>query len=215
MDNLVEIFEKSKKEMFYKELDYFKKLNEKQKNTMFYPAMILNFSEYTNYPQEDAQELALFSQLLYYSIEIHEKILTDQIIDNLVILEGDHLFTKVFRKMTLTPQIKNISRFTDYIRNFSEKRIMFIDGLLSEKEVLNYKYRQIGKIIADVIAPENDIILEISIKLSELYMIYLKEEEKFEEEREKLIISIGEKNEPKIIMIVENTIKYMGGVNVE
>lgn len=211
MTNLRDIVENSKKEMFFKGLDYFGKLNDKQKKTLFYPGMILSLAKYTNYPKEDARDLSIFSQVLYYSIEIHEKIFEENENIDLVILEGDHLYSKVFKQLTMSNHIKDISKVTDYVKTYSEKRIMLIDGLLLEEEVLNYKYKQISLLITEIIAPENEELLEITAKLTDLYMLFLKDDVLFKDEKDKLIKDSNEKHPEKIQKLILGIIKSIGG----
>lgn len=215
MNNLIEVFEESKKRMYFKDLDFFNKLDEKQIRTMFYPGLILAFAEYTNYSWEDAKELALLSQLLSYSIEIHEKIFQEEKIVDLVVLEGDHLYISVFKEITTSNHIKDIGKFTDYIRTFSEKRIMCIDGILTEEEVNEYKFKHITKIITEIVAAGDTEIKKISEKLSDIFIIYLKDESKFEEAKEKFIIEIAKEYNPKILRATKYIIESMGGVNIE
>ena len=213
MTNLRDIFENSKKEMFFKELDYFRKLNDKQKESLFYPGMILSLAEYTNYPKEDARDLAIFSQVLYYSIEIHENIFkeTENENNDLVILEGDHLYSKTFKKLTMSKHIKDISKVTDYVKTYSEKRIMLIDGLLSEKEVLDYKYKQVSKLITEIIAPDKEELLEITAKLTDLYMLFLKDDILFNGVKDKLIKDSKTNQPEEIQKIILDTIRSIGG----
>lgn len=219
MNNLREVFEKSKKRMFFKDLDFFEKLDDKQRKTMFYPGMILSFADYTNYPLEDAKDLALLAQLLSYSIEIHEIICKDKEINDLVILEGDHLYSRVFLEITTSKHIKHISKFTDYIRNYSEKKIMFIDGLISLEEVNEYKYKRVSRVITEIIAPDNKELLEISEKISDLFILYAtrakKDMTEFEWAKEKFIIDSKKDYDSKMFGIIEYIINSMEGVSIE
>ncbi len=216
MNNLNEIFEKSKKNMVFKELDFFRKLNEKQIKSLFYPGLILNMANYTGYSEDDAKELALLSHLLYFSIEIHEKILEDEDVNNLVILEGDHIYSGVFKKITRSVHINNISKFINYIKNISKKRIMFIDGIFKENEVTEYKYKQISKIVMEIIAEDNDEIMEIALKLSDLYIIYIKEDrEKFLNEKNSIINYYKNQNNEKMFRTIKNIIYSMEGLTSE
>ena len=212
MKDLSEIFESSKENMFFKELDFFKKLDEKQKMTLFYPGMILYFASYTGYSRENAKELALLSQLLFYSIEIHEKILKNDEVNNLVILEGDHLYSNVFKKITRSIHIENIHLFTNYVRTFSEKRIMNLDGLLLEDDVVKYKYKEIARIIAEIVSKNNKVLLEISELLAELYIEFFADNNKFSDSKIKLIDKINLKYGLEYKDISEKIVKSMEGV---
>ncbi|NCC80869.1 MAG: hypothetical protein EOM04_01160 [Clostridia bacterium] len=214
MNNLTEVFENSKENMFFKELDFFKKLTDKEKKSLFYPGLIINVAQYTGYPDKDAKELALLAQMLFYSIEIHEKILEANEVNNLVILEGDHLYSKVFQKITRSVHIENISKFTNYMKNFCEKRIMYLDGLITENKVTEYKYKQISKLVMEIIAEGNNDIMLTALELSSLYIVYLKNESIFPDEKKNLLNKFKEKDE-KVFDLVKKIVDSMEGVASE
>jgi hypothetical protein len=214
LNNLTEVFENSKENMFFKELDFFKKLTDKEKKSLFYPGLIINVAQYTGYPEKDAKELALLAQMLFYSIEIHEKILEANEVNNLVILEGDHLYSKVFQKITRSVHIENISKFTNYMKNFCEKRIMYLDGLITENEVTEYKYKQISKLVMEIIAEGNNDIMLTALELSSLYIVYLKNESIFPDEKKNLLNKFKEKDE-KVFDLVKKIVDSMEGVASE
>ena len=214
MNKLIEIFENSKENMFFKELDFFRKLTDKEKNSLFYPGLIINIAQYTAYPEEDGKELALLAQMLFYSIEIHEKILEANEVNNLVILEGDHLYSKVFQKITRSVHIENISKFTNYMKNFCEKRIMFLDGILPEEEVAEYKYKQISKLVMEIIAEGNNEIMETALELSDLYIVYLKDEKAFLNKKKNLLNNY-EKKDIGYFNLVKKIVDSMEGVASE
>lgn len=214
MNNLTEVFENSKENMFFKELDFFKKLTDKEKKSLFYPGLIINVAQYTGYPEKDAKELALLAQMLFYSIEIHEKILEANEVNNLVILEGDHLYSKVFQKITRSVHIENISKFTNYMKNFCEKRIMYLDGLITENKVTEYKYKQISKLVMEIIAEGNNDIMLTALELSSLYIVYLKNESIFPDEKKNLLNKFKEKDE-KVFDLVKKIVDSMEGVASE
>lgn len=214
MNNLTEVFENSKENMFFKELDFFKKLTDKEKKSLFYPGLIINVAQYTGYPEKDAKELALLAQMLFYSIEIHEKILEANEVNNLVILEGDHLYSKVFQKITRSVHIENNSKFTNYMKNFCEKRIMYLDGLITENEVTEYKYKQISKLVMEIIAEGNNDIMVTALELSSLYIVYLKNESIFSDEKKNLLNKFKEKDE-KLFDLVKKIVDSMEGVASE
>ena len=211
MNNLTEVFEISKENMFFRELDFFKKLTEKEKNSLFYPGLIINTAQYTGYPEEDGKELALLAQMLYYSIEIYEKILQNEEVNNLVILEGDHLYSKVFQKINRSVHIENISKFTNYMKNFCEKRIMFLDGILPEEEVIEYKYKQVSKLVMEIIAEGNNEIMETALELSDLYIVYLKDEKAFLNKKKNLLNNY-EKKDIGYFNLVKKIVDSMKGV---
>lgn len=168
-----EILVKTEKSMSFKDINYFDNLSEREKINLFFPQMIFSFAEKSAYPYEEAYELAGFSQLLFFSIQLHDKILEAKGNPNLLILEGDHLFSLVFKKIITSKHEKHILKFTNYIKNLSEKRILCIDGLLDKNEVDSFKFKEVSRIIAEIVGKNNPVLLDLSQELSELLLEYL------------------------------------------
>ena len=111
----------------------------------------------------------------------------------------------------MSKHIKDISKVTDYVKTYSEKRIMLIDGLLSEKEVLDYKYKQVSKLITEILAPDKEDLLEITAKLTDLYMLFLKDDILLNGAKDKLIKDSKTNQPEEIQKIILDTIRSIGG----
>ncbi len=172
-----EIFEKTEKNMSFKDINYFESLSELEKRNLFFPQMIFSFAEKSSCPLDEAYELAYFSQILFYSIQLHDKVLEDKDNINLLILEGDHLFSLVFKKIISSSYSRHILKFTNYIKNLSERRILCIDGFLEKEEADEFKFKEVSRIITEIVGKNDPQLLDLSQKLSELLLNYLKNDD--------------------------------------
>ena len=215
MKHLKEIIKKSKDNMTYRDIDFFEMLDQKEKKSVFYPSLIMNFAEYKNYPADEAGELALLSQLLYYSIELHEKTRKNDDSETLLILGGDYLFSLVFRMITGSKHIKDIRSFTEFIKKFSEKRVLCIDGALDNQEILTYKCSHLAKIAVAIISDNDQLLLDLGEELASLYAVYL-EDEKTYELRKNEFLSVQQQNiSSELYAALEKIADSIGGAEHE
>lgn len=171
-----EILRKTEKTMTFKEINYFDNLSVKEIRNFFYPQMIFSFAKKTNYPLDESNQLAYLSQLLFYSIQLHDKILVAEDEVGLLVLEGDHLFSLVFEEITSSSQIEHTLKFTNYIKDLSEKRILALDGSLDVELVEEFKFQEVARIITQIVGKNDPQLLELSKNLSYLLRSYLKED---------------------------------------
>ena len=178
-----QVYDQTKSQMTFKGIDFFDVLTEKERDTVFYPSLALHYGKAKGYDSALAFSLAELAQLLYYSIEIHEKIINGKGIKNLVVLEGDYLYARVFEKITNSEHFREIHRFIDYVKSYSEKKIMHIDGLLAKEELVAYKYGALAAIVVDIIDGGDQAPGFPSEPLSHLHHMYLENAENFIIER--------------------------------
>lgn len=171
-----DILRKTEKTMTFKEINYFDNLSVKEIRNFFYPQMIFSFAKKTNYPLDESNQLAYLSQLLFYSIQLHDKILVAEDEVGLLVLEGDHLFSLVFEEITSSSQIEHTLKFTNYIKDLSEKRILALDGSLDVELVEEFKFQEVARIITQIVGKNDPQLLELSKNLSYLLRSYLKED---------------------------------------
>ncbi len=215
MRELQQIKNTTQKIMSFKHIDMLTLLNEKEKHSVFYPVLILEMAAYHRYDAEKTKELAEIAQLLFYSLEIHETLLQKESQKTLSVLCGDYLYSQAFKKITKSSFLNDVTIFTDFIKDFSERRIFFLENEVSEEDVIAYKYKQLSLIVASIISGKNQETTAIAGELSRLYTIYINREEYFDKEKKEFLDKKKEMLSPQLYKMVEKIAAAIGDPDYE
>ena len=210
MNDLQSVLCHTSLKMKYKNIDFFDFLDQKEKKAQFYPKLILEMSEYSHYDREKALILAEVSQLLFYSLEIHEKISCPQYPKTEVILAGDYLYSQIFKIITTRNFEELIPFFTTFIKEFSAKRILFFDGEMESEELLRFKYVRPAEIAARVITKDNPEMLQVASDLSDLFYLHMTDAADVDMRRQLLLKEKKDTVSAAVFSVIRNTVPFTG-----
>lgn len=208
VEKITGILEEAKQIARFRTIDFLEHLSDKQISATFYPDLLGQLKDYSKDSGRRIESLALNIQLLYYSIEIHNQILKNKENKMLLILAGDYLYSYAFEKIIASEFADEISKFTYYIKDYSQEMLKYIEGNSSWENLNRCIYMELAVICAKLFNCEAGVE-EVSGKLGYLFGSYISESPDYEFLKDGLISEY--ENDKKFSGMIERVIYDIEG----